>query len=186
MKAIDKLVGIFSKIDDIKPISIGVPADVLDDTFLGLYGQKELSVYAEGKEVDTIAKELAYMFVDKWNRIFNLEYAEKVNYGGYSETITETIKDDGANGNDETETEINKVSAFNDDDFVNKDNATTERKNTGTTTNNRTREYTRQGYNDNQTEKIKNYLDLLQDNLINDIIYRDVSRVTLSRIVSTC
>lgn len=186
MKAIDKLAGIFSKIDAIKPISIGVPANVLDDTFLGLYGQKDLSVYAEGEEVDVLAKELAYMFVDKWNRIFNLEYAEKVNYGGYSETITETVKDDGTNGNDETETEINKVSAFNDEDFVNKDNATTERKTSGTTTNNRTREYTRQGYNDKQITNMKSYIDLLQDNLINDIIYRDVSRVTLSRIVSTC
>jgi hypothetical protein len=126
MKVKEYLNDIFKTMDNRKPgqdIFNFVDSDLLDKYYINMYGNRTLSNMASNLPVEELADILNNMFSSKWNNII-LNYLDSENLlTNYKEIITELTTNNLTTGN--TRTDTNKVSAYNDDDFVNNDENTT-------------------------------------------------------------
>ena len=122
MKVKDYLNNIFKTMDNRKvgqDIFNFVDSDLLDKYYINMYGNRTLSNMASNLTVEELADILNNMFSSKWNNII-LNYLDSENLlTNYKETITEITTNSMTTDN--TRTDTNKVSAYNDDDFVNSD-----------------------------------------------------------------
>ena len=122
MKVKDYLNNIFKTMDNRKvgqDIFNFVDSDLLDKYYINMYGNRTLSNMACNLTVEELADILNNMFSSKWNNII-LNYLDSENLlTNYKETITEITTNSITTDN--TRTDTNKVSAYNDDDFVNSD-----------------------------------------------------------------
>lgn len=150
--------------------------------WLGLYGDYEISIYSERKDLDTIASELTGFFTEEWNRKYNLVYSDIANVLGYRETIKETISDDGSTSHDTTEGETEKVSAFNSEDFVNDNNTESTTTDKGTSKNDRTRNYEREGYTDSRIANLERFINILKNEFVFGTIFTDTNKLLTNRL----
>jgi len=122
MKVKDYLNNIFKTMDNRKTgqdIFNFVDSDLLDKYYINMYGNRTLSNMASNLTVEELADILNNMFSSKWNNII-LNYLDSENLlTNYKETITEITTNSMTTDN--TRTDTNKVSAYNDEDFVNSD-----------------------------------------------------------------
>ena len=122
MKVKEYLNNIFKTMDNRKvgqDIFNFVDSDLLDKYYINMYGNRTLSNMASNLTVEELADILNNMFSSKWNNII-LNYLDSENLlTNYKETITEITTNNMITDN--TRTNTNKVSAYNDDDFVNSD-----------------------------------------------------------------
>ncbi len=126
MKVKECLTNLFQTMDELQPeqdIFNFVDSKLLDKYYINMYGNREVAEIVENLEITELANILNNQFMHKWNNII-LNYLDSENLlTNYKETITEL-----SNSNittDNTRTDTNKVSAYNDVDFVNNDENTT-------------------------------------------------------------
>jgi hypothetical protein len=116
----DYLNNIFETMDNRKvgqDIFNFVDSDLLDKYYINMYGNRTLSNIATNLTVEELADVLNNMFSSKWNNII-LNYLDSENLlTNYKETITELSTNNITTDN--TRNDTNKVSAYNDVDFVN-------------------------------------------------------------------
>lgn len=122
MKVNEYLTNIFETMDNIKPnqdIFNFVDSSLLDKYYINMFGNRTLSNIGSNLTVKELADVLNNMFSSKWNNII-LNYLDSENLlTNYKETITELSTNNITTDN--TRTDTNKVSAYNDVDFVNSD-----------------------------------------------------------------
>ena len=118
----DYLNNIFKTMDNIKPnqdIFNFVDSSLLDKYYINMFGNRTLSTIGSNLTVEELADVLNNMFSSKWNNII-LNYLDSENLlTNYKETITELSTNNITTDN--TRNDTNKVSAYNDVDFVNSD-----------------------------------------------------------------
>lgn len=116
------LTNIFETMDNIKPnqdIFNFVDSSLLDKYYINMFGNRTLSTICSNLTVEELADVLNNMFSSKWNNII-LNYLDSENLlTNYKETITELSTNNITTDN--TRNDTNKVSAYNDVDFVNSD-----------------------------------------------------------------
>lgn len=96
-----------------------VDSKLLDKYYINMFGNREVTEIVENLEIIELVTILNNQFMNKWNNII-LNYLDSENIlENYKEVTTEINKDILNNVN--TITNTNKVSAYNDEDFVNKD-----------------------------------------------------------------
>ena len=100
-----------------------VDSKLLDKYYTNMFGNREVTEIAENLEITELATILNNQFMNKWNNII-LNYLDSENILENYKEITTEINEDILN-NVNTRTNTNKVSAYNDEDFVNKDEDTT-------------------------------------------------------------
>lgn len=192
LKVDDK--GIFYYINEIEPLPFTelIPVVNLDLGFQMLHGEKILSPFIkerfggdikESTMID-LAKVIVSMFGSKWETIISL-YENELNLNTYKMTTTEQIDETGENSNLRTDVSSsereNLVSAFDTENLSNEgkeiNTGNSNITDTGNRTNlkNITKEVT--GNINNRLHDLTKVVDILNNNLINDIIYTDVSRL---------
>ena len=122
----DCLTNLFKTMDSLKPyqeIFNFVDSKLLDKYYTSMYGNREVTEIVENLEITELATILNNQFMNKWNNII-LNYLDSENILENYKEITTEINEDSLN-NVNTRTNTNKVSAYNDEDFVNKDEDTT-------------------------------------------------------------
>lgn len=116
------LSNIFQTMDGLKPnqaVFNFVDSKLLDKYYNNMFGKRKVTEIVENLELAELAEILNNKFSNKWNSII-LNYLDSENIlENYKEVITEINTDVATN--DSTRTNTNKVSAYNDDDFVNSD-----------------------------------------------------------------
>ena len=126
MKVKECLNNVFDTMDSLKPnqeIFNFVDSKLLDKYYTSMYGNREVTEIVENLEITELATILNNQFMNKWNNII-LNYLDSENILENYKEITTEINEDTLN-NVNTRTNTNKVSAYNDEDFVNKDEDTT-------------------------------------------------------------
>lgn len=189
LKVNDK--GIFHYINEIKPLPFTeiIPIRSLDLGFQMLHGEKLLSPFVKDRFREDIkentmidlAEIIVSMFGGKWEIIISL-YENELNLDTYKMVTTEQVDETGENSSvrtDESSSEReNLVSAFDTENLSNEgkeiNTGNSSFTDTGNVTNlkNITKEVT--GNNSNRLHDLKKVTDILNNNLINDIIYIDV------------
>ena len=94
----------------------------------------------------------------------------------YVETVTEKTNETGNSTNNTTETSVEKVSAYNDNDFVNDEQSTNTNEMKMNNENVIEKTYEKR-ITENVTKNLENALNYLQNNVIYYIIYSDVNGV---------
>lgn len=104
--------------------------DTLDILFLGIFGERQQAPIVRKITKDGITEEsmqkigdiLSLMYHDKWSTLTEL-MVEGLPTDSYHMTTTETVSDVGNNtntvNNERTSTDVDKVSGYNTDEFVN-------------------------------------------------------------------
>jgi hypothetical protein len=170
----EKLDGLFVEIASIKDLAIFdcFTPTILDKYYIGMFGSRTLSAIATTNSVHDLAEIIVEFYGTKWDSILAQYTASITELKEYSEIISETINDNG--GNTFTRENTNKVSAFNDDNFVDDkneiENQTTE------TENKKVREQTLKKVRDT-----KEYTDLilyLRNNYLCDTIFIDINDIS--------
>lgn len=126
MKVKECFNNLFGTMDSLKPnqeIFNFVDSSLLDKYYYNMYGNREVTGIVENLELNDLAEILNNQFINKWNNII-LNYLDSENILENYKEITTEINEDILN-NVNTRTNTNKVSAYNDEDFVNKDEDTT-------------------------------------------------------------
>lgn len=122
MKVKERLTNLFQTMDELQPdqdIFNFVDSKLLDKYYINMYGNREVAEIVKNLEITELATILNNMFSSKWNNII-LNYLDSENLlTNYKETITELSTTNITTDN--TRTDTNKVSAYNDEDFVNND-----------------------------------------------------------------
>ena len=122
MKVKECLTNLFETMDTLQPgqdIFNFVDSELLDKYYISMYGNREVTEIVKNLELTELATILNNMFSSKWNNII-LNYLDSENLlTNYKETITELTTNNMTTDN--TRTDTNKVSAYNDEDFVNND-----------------------------------------------------------------
>ena len=122
MKVKECLTNLFETMDELQPdqdIFNFVDSKLLDKYYINMYGNREVAEIVENLEITELAAILNNQFMHKWNNII-LNYLDSENLlTNYKETITEITTNSMTTDN--TRTDTNKVSAYNDEDFVNND-----------------------------------------------------------------
>ena len=117
---------IFKNIDTRKPnqdIFNFVDSKILDDYYIGMYGKRRVTDLVINSDISVVENIIINKFMDKWNNI-TLNYLDSENIlSNYKEIITNT--ENLNNETSSTRTNTNKVSAYNDDNFVNSDEDST-------------------------------------------------------------
>lgn len=173
------------------------PPDNLDSLYLSSFGKKTVSDFVtdnitENEVTETDIRNMVTiihsMYASKWNRIYSIMASDLKLLENYQDTVTETVTDLGENNSDmettNTDGYINKVSAYNNDDFVNKDSEDRTQQGTnktkGNSKNERVREVKKTGFTGGAIKEYQTAIDYLQNNLIYDTIFKDInSLVTL-------
>lgn len=158
MKVKECLNNLFETMDISKPnqeIFNFVDSSLLDKYYYNMFGNREVAEIVENLELNELVEILNNKFMNKWNNII-LNYLDSENIlENYKEVTTEINEDILNNVNARTNT--NKVSAYNDEDFVNKDEDVTV--DTTDITNNRDRNIVRTKIKDADFyDKVNNYL----------------------------
>lgn len=126
MRVKECLTNLFETMDDLQPgqdIFNFVDSKLLDKYYINMYGNREVTEIVENLKLNELAAILNNQFMHKWNNII-LNYLDSENLlTNYKETITELSTNNITTDN--TRTDTNKVSAYNDEDFVNNDENTT-------------------------------------------------------------
>ncbi len=122
MKVKECLTNLFQTMDELQPgqdIFNFVDSKLLDKYYINMYGNREVAEIVENLEITELAAILNNQFINKWNNII-LNYLDSENLlTNYKETITELTTNNITTDN--TRTDTNKVSAYNDEDFVDND-----------------------------------------------------------------
>lgn len=120
----DRLTNLFETIDNLQlssPDNIFnfVDSELLDKYYINMYGNRVVTPIVENLTIEELANILSNKYIRKWNSIM-LNYLDSENIlDNYKEVVTEINNDNLVNEN--TRTDTTKVSAYNDEDFVNKD-----------------------------------------------------------------
>lgn len=158
-----------------------VPVETMDTYYNTNHGSRTLSYLGENSSVDEIAEVIHDLFMDKWNKLYEVAVEEIAVKYNYKETVSETVDDTGTNTADITSTNTGTVSAYNDENFVNNDKDESVSKNQGSSTNKKVREFTKEILNGNIAQNIDSVIKHLTKNYFCDIIVGDVNSVlTLS------
>lgn len=185
--------GIFYYVNQLEPITEIIDADILDLGFQMLHGNKKLSPFINAKIINNvvtettledIAKVIVMMFSSKWNKSIKL-YFEEMGVDSFKRIITEDITDTGVDVStrlDTSETEREEQKASFDSDLYSNEGKETNTSNLNSTDEIErskllTRNKTETGSATNRLSDIRNYKNLLQEDVINDIVYIDVSRL---------
>ena len=189
LKVDDK--GIFHYIDEIKPLPFTeiISVESLDLGFQMLHGEKLLTPFIKDRfRVDIkestmidLAEIIVSMFGSKWDTIISL-YENELNLDTYKMTTTEQVDETGENSNirtDESSSEReNLVSAFDTENLSNEGKEINTGNSNFTDTGNRTnlKNITKEvtGNINNRLHDLTKVKEILNNNLINDIIYIDV------------
>lgn len=179
MQVKEKCVGLFTVMKDNSPslpIFDFIDDETLNQLYIMKYGNRELTSNVVDVDVTLLAMVLIRTYGFKWNNmILNLTNSIK-ELADYNELITETITDEGSLHL--TRENINKVSAYNVDDFVN--NSSDDNSETNTTNNLKKRQYEIKKLKDIKVyEKVHTYLNKTN---ICDIIFMDVNQLLTSKI----
>lgn len=170
----EQLNGLFVEISKIRNLAIfdWFSPLILDKYYYGMYGSRTVSTLATENSLHDLAEIIVEFYGTKWDNILAQYTASVTALKEYSETICETITDNGTN--DFTRENKTQVSAYNDDNFVN-DNSESEIQQTKTD-NTKTRQQT--------LTKVRNtaeYQDLilyLRNDYLSDIIFTDINDIT--------
>lgn len=122
MKVKDNLTNLFNIIDTNNAESDVfkfIDSELLDKFYINMYGERTVTDIVLNLDIQDLADIIANQYLNKWNQII-LQYLDSENIlDDYSETVKEINEDIMTNKNVRTDT--NRVSAYNDEDFVNKD-----------------------------------------------------------------
>lgn len=178
MKVSEKFtdVNLFEKIDNIHtlPFISLFPVDKLNLLYLNTHGDRTLNKTGRNLTVEEIAQILVSLYAEKWEKIYNNILVDFPILESYIETITETTNENGNTSNETTETNVDKVSAYNDNDFVNDEQSTNT--NSMTSTNENTiAKTTEKSVKENVINNLENALNYLQNHEIYSIIFADVN-----------
>lgn len=184
--------GIFYYMNEVQnlPFLNFTKIQTLDLGFVGLHGNRNISPMVKNimngeitdDKMDSLARIVISLNSEKWVNFYNV-LVEELPFETHNLITTETVTDSG-NTDSETLTEslnsdIDKVSAYNVDDFV--EDSASERNlsdvSSNTLSDSRTRERTIQVKGHTQSlinERLK-MLEYLNTNLIYDIVYLDIA-----------
>lgn len=122
MKVKDNLTNLFNIIDinnAESDVFKFIDSELLDKFYINMYGERTVTDIVLNLDIQDLADIIANQYLNKWNQII-LQYLDSENIlDDYSETVKEINEDIMTNKNVRTDT--NRVSAYNDEDFVNKD-----------------------------------------------------------------
>lgn len=150
----------------------------LDMYYSNMYGERFLSNIYLNNTIEDVAEIINGFFTTKWNSLQAFILSKRTGLEQYSEKLTETIVDTGSVITDRENT--NKVSAYNDEDFVNNDNDTEHNK---THYDDLTK--TRTQYIDRfSPETLNSVILFLTNNFIYDTIFTDVNEIITLKIFS--
>lgn len=175
MKLSEKTLNIFTTIKtintDLKLFQY-IDETVIDDYYNAMYSERTLSALAENSTVETIARLINGMFHTKWDNLIDgyTTAIEKLLTFGTNDSYTETRKNESSG----TDTTINTVSAYNDENFSNDNKSDT----TSTNNEDETITHTTNRSSARNVNIVWNYL--LRTNVIYNIIEDVNSIVTLS------
>ena len=123
----DELSGLFKMIDNThvnQDIFNFVNSELLDKFYVAMYGNRQVTALVKTNTLEDVSKVVADRYLKKWNNVVT-SYLDSINLTkDYKEVITETVDNTGLTQSNRTN--VNKVSAYNTDDFINNDEDTTE------------------------------------------------------------
>ena len=162
--------------------------DIFDNASLNLlwlnkYHSRSCNSLAEDLDDDNIAKIIAGMFVFKWNNEYNLLKENWLKNGDFSKTYTEKKTEKNTETGTENNNVKNNVSAFDDENYTNKDEEVSTKNNENNGTNDVERTYTTNGYNSAHIKNKIDYIEYLQKINFFDIIMTDVNNLLTMNIV---
>lgn len=162
--------------------------DIFDNASLNLlwlnkYHSRSCNSLAEDLDDDNLAKIIAGMFVFNWNIEYNLLKENWLKNGDFSTTYTEKKSEKNTETGTENNNVKNNVSAFDDENYTNKDEEVSTKNNENNGTNDVERTYTTNGYNSAQIKNKIDYIEYLQKNKFFDIIITDVNNLLTMNIV---
>ena len=178
MQVKEKYGGLFTEMRKINPLPIFdfIDEDTLNQLYIMKYGNREVTSNVVDVDVTLLATVLIRTYGFKWdNMVLNLTNSIK-ELADYNELITETITDEGSL--QLTRENINKVSAYNVDDFVN--NSSDDNSETNTSNNLKKRQYEIKKLKDIKVyERVHTYLNKTN---ICDIIFMDINQLVTTKI----
>ena len=178
MKVKEKYTNLFTEMKNIKPLPIFdfIDDNTLNQLYIMKYGNREITSNVVDIDVELLASVLINAYGFKWDNII-LNLTNSINdLADYKELITETITDEGSLNL--TRENINKVSAYNVDDFVN--NSSDDNSEINTSTNLKERQYEIKKLKDiGIYEKINSYLNRIN---ICDIMFTDINQLITNKI----
>lgn len=172
MKYIEK----FSNIFALFTYNLECNVDTLNAMFIMRFGERDILPQVEKIEVGIIAKMIETTYQNKWDNIKKISMQE-ITLGVEKEVTT--YKKENENSTSASTENIEKTSAFNDDDFTNKDSDS----NTNSINENKTEIYknTREKMDLSPTEYTQVFLVLHKNNFY-DTICRDVAETLMFNI----
>lgn len=175
MKLNEKTLNIFTTMKTINPdlkLFKYIDETVIDEFYNAMYSERTLSALAENSTIETISRLINGLFHMKWDNLIDgyTTAIEKLLTFGTVDSYTETRKNESSG----TDTTVNTVSAYNDENFSN-DNKSD---NTTTSNTDETIEHTTNRSSARNVNIIWNFL--LRNNVIYNIIDDVNSIVTLS------
>lgn len=167
---------LFNEMNKIKPFPFVdiFPVDKMNLFYINTYGDRTLSKMGRNLTVKQIAEILVDMHSEKWDKIYNSVLVDFPILENYVEVITETTNETGNSTNNTTETNLEKVSAYNDDDFVN-DEQSTNTNEMKMNNENKVEKTHEKKITENATKNLENAIKYLQNNVIYYIIFSDVN-----------
>ena len=148
----------------------------LDLYYSNMFGERFLSNIYLNNTIEDIAEIINGFFTTKWNSLQAFILSKTTGLEQYSEKLTETIIDTGSVTTDRENT--NKVSAYNDENFVNNDSDTEHNKtHYDDLTKTRTQYIDKLNPND-----LNNVVMFLTNNFVYDTIFNDVNSVITLKI----
>ena len=162
--------------------------DIFDNANLNLlwltkYHNRSCNSLAEDLDDDNLAKIIAGMFVFNWNIEYNLLKENWLKNGDFSKTYTEKKTEKNTETGTENNNVKNNVSAFDDENYTNKDEEVSTKNNENNGTNDVERTYITNGYNSAHIKSKIDYVEYLQKNNFFDTIIKDVNDLLTMNIV---
>lgn len=155
-----------------------ISPEKLDMYYSNMFGERFLSNIYLNNTIEDVSEIINGFFTTKWNSLQAFILSKTTGLETYSEKLTETIVDTGDIITDREST--NKVSAYNDENFVNNDNDV---ENSKTHYNDLTK--TRTQYIDRLSpETLNNVVLFLTNNFVYDTIFTDVNEIITLKIFS--
>ena len=149
-------------------------ADKMNLFYINTYGDRTLSKMGRNLTIPEIANILVNLYGEKWDRIYESVLADFPILENYVETVTMKEKTTGNSTNNTTETNVEKVSAYNDNDFVNDEQSTNTNEMKMNNENVIEKTYEKR-ITENATKNLENAIKYLQNNVIYYIIYADIN-----------
>lgn len=178
MKVKEKCIKLFTEMKKIKPLPIFdfIDDNTLNQLYIMKFGNREITSNVFDIDVKVLASVLINAYGFKWDNII-LNLTNNINeLANYKEIITETITDEGSLNL--TRKNINQVSAYNVDDFVN--NSSDDNSEINKHTNVKKRQYEIQKLKDvGIYDKINSYLNRIN---ICDIMFTDINQLITNKI----